>query len=294
MTSKFKGIGVALVTPFDRNLKVDYPALGRLLDYTASNGVDYYVVSGTTGESVTTTREEKAEILNFVKNNNPANLPIVYGHGGNNTMQLKEDLKKIDLEGVDALLSVSPYYNKPSQAGLISHFNSLADASPVPIILYNVPGRTASNIEADTTVELSRHNNIIGIKEASGKLEQCALIASNADPEFLLISGEDVLTPPIVSIGGIGVISVLANGIPKLFTQMVNHCLNADLQASQKLFYQILELNPLMYSESNPVGIKQVLKDFEICGNEVRPPLVSASAKLHEQIQTALRGLQRK
>ncbi len=291
MSHKFSGTGVALVTPFDQNLQIDFSGMKRLLDHTAENGVNYYVVNGTTGESVTTTRKEKALVLEFVKKNNSAGLPIVYGLGGNNTDQLEADLGEIDLDGVDALLSVSPYYNKPSQAGLIQHYNRLADTSPLPIVIYNVPGRTSSNVSAATTTALSKHPQIIGIKEASGDLEQCAEIARDAEPGFLLLSGEDMLTLPIISVGGQGVISVLANALPVLFTKMVDLCLENQWQSAQSLLYKLLEINPLMYQESNPVGIKQLLKELEVCGNEVRLPLVPASTKLQSTIRKALEVL---
>jgi len=288
MSHKFAGTGVALVTPFDHQRQVDFDGLKRLLDYTAGNGVNYYVVNGTTGESATTTSKEKAEILKFVKENNGAGLPVVYGWGGNNTGQLKKDLAGLDLDGVDALLSVGPYYNKPSQAGLVQHYVDLADESPLPIILYNVPGRTSSNIAAATTITLSNHSQIIGIKEASGDLEQCAEISRDAEPGFLLLSGDDMLTLPIVSVGGQGVISVLANGVPNIFTQMVDNCLDNQWSSAQQFLYKLLEINPLMYKESNPVGIKQLLREIGICGSQVRLPLVPATSELQDEIQRAL------
>lgn len=288
MSHKFAGTGVALVTPFDNQLQVDFEGLKRLLDYTAENGVNYYVVNGTTGESATTTKKEKAKILEFVKENNGTGLPVVYGWGGNNTSQLKKDLAELDLDGVEALLSVGPYYNKPSQAGLVQHYLNLADESPLPIILYNVPGRTSSNIAAATTVTLSKHPRILGIKEASGNLEQCAEIARDAAPGFLLLSGDDMLTLPIASVGGQGVISVLANGVPKIFTQMVDSCLDNQWVSAQQPLYKLLEINPLMYKESNPVGIKQLLQEIGICGNQVRLPLVPASNELQDKIRRAL------
>src|SRR5688572_25908548 len=207
---KFYGTGVALVTPFDSTGAIDYKALKKLLAHTAK-GVDYYVVMGTTGESVTVSSEEKKKVLEFVKANNSKGLPIVYGIGGNNTQNVLDTIKATNLKGVDAILSVSPYYNKPSQEGIYQHFAAVADASPLPLILYNVPGRTGSNLTAETTLRLAQHKNIIGVKEASGNLEQCMKISKYMPKDFLLFSGDDLIIIPLYSIGGKGVISVLAN-----------------------------------------------------------------------------------
>ena len=216
---ELKGTGVALVTPFNDDLSVDFDGLLSLLKHTAQ-GVDYYVVQGTTGETATTSVEEKASILKFVREHNPKSLPLVYGIGGNNTQAVIETIKSTDLTGVTALLSVSPYYNKPSQEGIYQHFTMVADASPIPVILYNVPGRTQSNIAASTTLRLAKHENIIGIKEASGDLVQCMAIAKDAPKDFLLISGDDLLTTPMMAVGAVGVISVLANAFPTTFKRI--------------------------------------------------------------------------
>ena len=210
---KLYGIGVALVTPFEANGEIDFPSLKKVLNHTSGN-VDYFVVMGTTGESVTLSKEEKKQVLDFVLKNNPRKLPIVYGIGGNNTAAVLEEIQQTDLSQVDALLSVSPAYNKPSQEGIIRHFYSLADQTPVPIILYNVPGRTASNLTAHTILRLAEHKKIVGVKEASGNLEQCMKIVKEKPSDFMLISGDDLLTLPIYAIGGVGVISVLANAYP--------------------------------------------------------------------------------
>lgn len=280
---KLYGTGVALVTPFTNEGLVDYDGLKRVLDFTAL-GVDYFVVMGTTGEVATVTRSEKKAVLAFARANNPKNLPIVYGIGGNNTAAVIEEIKDTDLKGVDAILSVSPYYNKPSQRGIIAHFKAIADASPVPVILYNVPGRTMSNMTAETTLELAKHPNIIGMKEASGNLEQCKAIADGKPEDFLLLSGEDLLTDEIIKLGGKGVISVLANGFPEEFSSISNLALNGDFEGAKKITESFKEINPLMYAESNPVGVKEVLRLKEICGNQVRLPLVSASDELKKQI----------
>jgi len=278
---------VALVTPFNKDLGIDYKGLLKLLEHTAK-GVDYYVVQGTTGESATTSTAEKADILSFVKQNNPSDLPIVYGIGGNNTQLVLDTIKSTDLSGVTALLSVSPYYNKPSQEGIYQHFKMVADTSPIPVILYNVPGRTQSNISASTTLRLAEHKNIIGIKEASGDLAQCMAIAKDAPEGFLLISGDDLLTTSMMAIGAVGVISVLANAFPKAFKRITQSALSNDFSASSKATFELLEINPLMYAESNPVGVKHVLQEMGICGNYVRMPLLPATEELQREIKDLL------
>jgi 4-hydroxy-tetrahydrodipicolinate synthase len=280
---KLYGTGVALVTPFDKTLKVDFKALKKLLRHTAK-GVDYYVVMGTTGESVTVSNEEKKQVLQFVKENNDARLPIVYGVGGNNTEQVLETIRSTDLDGVDALLSVSPYYNKPSQEGIFQHFKSVAQTSPVPVILYNVPGRTASNLTAETTLRLAREQNIVAVKEASGNMEQCLKIARDKPRDFLLISGDDMLTIPLYSIGGKGVISVLANAYPQPFRKMKDFCFSGDYDKASRELFKLLDINGPMYEESNPVGLKALLSEMGICANYVRLPLVPASATLQRKI----------
>ncbi|MCC9167491.1 4-hydroxy-tetrahydrodipicolinate synthase [Pontibacter harenae] len=285
---RLRGTGVALVTPFTTDLKVDYEALPKLLDFVLDGGVNYLVINGTTAESVTTSTEEKAEILQFVKKHVGKRVPLVYGLGGNHTHQVLETIKQTDLEGVDAILSVSPYYNKPSQQGIYQHYVQVADASPVPVILYNVPGRTGSNVTADTTLKLASHQNIIGTKEASGNLEQCMQIAKNKPADFLLISGDDMLTLPMISFGADGIISVLANAFPEKFNQMVQLALDHNFTEAAQLLYDFVDLNPLMYEESNPVGVKAALEHFGVCSAAVRLPLLEASAGLKERIQKAL------
>lgn len=283
---KLYGTGVALVTPFDSTGAIDYKALKKLLTHTAK-GVDYYVVMGTTGESVTVSSAEKQEVLKFVKKNNTAKLPIVYGIGGNNTQAVLDTIRSTDLKGVDAILSVSPYYNKPSQEGIYQHFKTIADASPLPIILYNVPGRTASNLTAETTLRLAAHKNIIGIKEASGNLEQCMRIAKSMPKDFLLISGDDLLTVPLYAIGGKGVISVLANALPIPFKKMKAFAFAGNYAKASQHQFSLLEINGPMYEESNPVGIKQLLSELGVCGNHVRLPLIPASEVLKKKISKA-------
>ena len=288
--NKLRGTGVALVTPFDENENIDFDGLRNLLDHTAK-GVDYFVVQGTTGESVTTTNQEKREILEFVIRNNSKTLPIVYGIGGNNTKNVLETIQGTNFSGVDAILSVSPYYNKPSQEGIITHFTKIADISPVPVILYNVPGRTSSNLTAVTTLELSKHPNIMGIKEASGNVEQAMMITSNTPDDFLVISGDDMLTVPLMSIGVVGVISVLANAFPVIFKNMVHGALEGNYETATKEASKLLKINPLMYEESNPVGIKEVLRQMNICRNNCRLPLLPASSDLSQRIANELRNI---
>lgn len=280
---KLYGTGVALVTPFTDDLEVDFKSLKRLLNHTAK-GVDYYVVLGTTGESATLSADEKKNVLEFVRQNNNKKLPLVYGIGGNNTREVIDSINNADLNGVEALLSVSPYYNKPSQEGIFRHFTAIADASPIPVILYNVPGRTGSNITAETTLRLAKHKNIIGIKEASGNLEQCMRIARDMPRDFLLISGDDLLSVPLYAIGAKGVISVLANAYPVIFRKMKEFSFAGNYAKASQEAFKLIDINPLMYEESNPVGLKALLEDMKICSGKVRLPLAEASESLHRKI----------
>ena len=280
---KLYGTGVALVTPFTESLEVDFKALKRLLQHTAK-GVDYYVVMGTTGEAATCSEEEKKAVLEFVKENNPNNLPIVYGIGGNNTQHLIDSINSTDFDGVTALLSVSPYYSKPSQEGIIRHFTVIADQSPVPVILYNIPSRTSSNLTAETTLRLAAHPNIIGTKEASGNLEQCMRISKNMPKDFLLISGDDMQTVAMYAIGGKGVISVLANAYPKVFTKIKEFAFAGNYSKASQQLYKLLEINSPMYAEGNPVGVKYLLEVLGVCKSAVRLPLVEASGELQGAI----------
>jgi 4-hydroxy-tetrahydrodipicolinate synthase len=279
------GTGVALITPFDKNLQVDFQGLANLLQHTANT--DYWVVHGTTGESVTTTAGEKAAIADFIRQHNPTKKTLVYGLGGNNTQQLLQELKQTDFSGFSAILSVSPYYNKPTQEGIYQHYKMIADNSPLPIILYNVPGRTMSNLTAQTTLKLAEHTNIIGIKEASGNVEQCMRIAKNKPADFLLISGDDLLTVPMISFGASGVISVLANAFPT-FSEMVKLALAGNYAKASTILYTLLDINEAMYVESNPVGVKQALEIMGVCGADVRMPLLKASPELKTKIEHLL------
>ena len=286
--NKLHGTGVALVTPFTSNLQVDYAGWRRLLDFCIEGGVEYLVINGTTGESPTITAAEKAELLHVAREHVAGRVPLVYGIGGNDTAVTAALLHDTDLRGVTAILSASPAYNKPSQAGLIAHYLRLADASPLPLLLYNVPGRTASNLTADTTLRLAQHPHIIGIKEASGNLEQCLTILSRRPTGFLVLSGDDMLTPSLIAHGAEGVISVLGNAFPKRFSELTRLALAGNFAAASKALFEFLPLNPLMYEESNPVGVKAALEALGVCGAAVRLPLLEASSGLKERISKAL------
>jgi 4-hydroxy-tetrahydrodipicolinate synthase len=281
----FKGIGVALATPFLDDQSIDFESLKRLIDHVIAGGVDYLVVLGTTGESATLTASEKAQVLKAAVEYNKGRVPLILGLGGNATQKLLDEIEATEFYGVAGILSVSPYYNKPTQEGIIAHYRALADASPAPLVLYNIPGRTMSNLNASTTLTLSHHPNIVGIKEASGNLEQCMQIAASMPKDFLLLSGDDLLTKPILSIGGSGVISVLANAIPATFKILIE----GDSKASLEAAYSLLELNSLMYQEGNPVGLKNLLLHQGILSSDqVRLPLLRASKDLSHKIHKAL------
>jgi 4-hydroxy-tetrahydrodipicolinate synthase len=291
MSSRFEGTGVALVSPMNEEGGIDHTGLKNLLSHVMKH-VDYLVVHGTTGETATTTQKEKEEILEIVKKENNKKLPIVCGIGGNNTAEVIERIKKCPLEGVDAILSVSPYYNKPSQEGIFQHYKAIAEASHLPVILYNVPGRTGSNITSKTTARLSEVKNIIGIKEASGDFTQALEIAKSVRKDFMLISGDDLMTIPLCTIGGRGSISVLANAFPKKFAEMVRFALKGNYKDAADLLKLFSDINPYLYEESNPVGIKQALELLGVCKNEVRLPLTKASEGLKSKIRTSLASLQ--
>lgn len=282
--NELSGTGVALVTPFHESGELDFDSLKKLLRHTA-RGVDYYVVMGTTGEAATCSREEKQEVLDFVLRNNPKKLPVVYGIGGNSTHAVLDEIEATRLEGVTAVLSVSPFYNKPSQEGIYQHFAAVAEFSPVPVLLYNVPGRTASNITAATTLRLAQHPNVAGIKEASGNLEQCMLIARHKPRHFLLISGDDLQTLALQSMGGVGVISVLANAFPLHFRKALAFAQKGQLLKGYEYLFALLDLNGPMYEEGNPTGIKFLLECMGICQAHTRLPLVPPSPLLQKKIK---------
>jgi 4-hydroxy-tetrahydrodipicolinate synthase len=282
------GTGVALVTPFTPTHEVDYAGWRQLLDFTLAGGVEYLVINGTTGESPTTTTAEKAELLHMAKDHVAGRVPLVYGLGSNDTAHAESLLHSTDLEGITAILSASPAYNKPSQAGLVAHYQRLADASPLPLLLYNVPGRTGSNMSADTTLRLAEHANIIGIKEASGNLEQCLAILARKPADFLFLSGDDMMTVPLIACGAVGIITVLGNAFPQKFSDMTRAALAGNFAQAQQLLFDFVALNPLMYEEGNPVGVKAALALQGVCGGDVRLPLVAASEALTARIKALL------
>ncbi len=273
---KFKGTGVALVTPFRKEGGVDYNALQKLVEFQIDNGVNYLVVQGTTGESVTLNEDEKQAILEFVIDINKKRLPIVLGVGGNNTASVVNQMNKFNHYSIDAYLSVSPYYNKPPQKGIIAHYKEIANSTDKPIILYNVPGRTSSNMSSETTLELAHSvPNIIGVKEASGNLEQIMEIISRKPNDFLVISGDDALTLPHIACGGDGVISVVANAFPKRFSSMVSHALSGELEKARSFHYELFPIIQQLFADGNPGGIKYVLKLINIGEDHMRLPLVN-------------------
>jgi len=287
-----KGTGVALVTPFLEDGAVDFDGLTNLVNHVIEGGLDYLVVLGTTGETATLSTTEKDQVLAHVKQINNSRLPIVIGIGGNNTAAIVEEFERVDLNGVDAILSASPYYNKPTQEGIFQHYKVLAEHAPLPLILYNVPGRTASNMTAETTLRLAHTvENIAGIKEASGDLNQVMDIVNGKPEDFLVISGEDALNFPIIACGGVGVISVLANTLPNLTSNVVKMSLNSDNAEARKLHYSSLDFINLLFAEGNPAGVKAALKIQGVCGADVRMPLMKASKELTEKLEKELKSL---
>ena len=282
---KFKGTGVALVTPFNENGKVDYNGLQKLVEFQINNGTNYLVVQGTTGESVTLTNDEKIAVLDYIIEINAGKLPILLGVGGNSTSDVCDKIKFFSGHKIDGFLSVSPYYNKPSQHGIYEHFKSISNATSLPIIIYNVPGRTSSNITADTTVQLAKDfKNIVGIKEASGNLEQIMTIILKKPDNFLVISGDDALTLGHILVGGDGVISVIANAFPKRFSTMVNAALNKNLDLAKEKHYELLEIIHYLFVDGNPAGIKYLLKLINICSDYVRLPLVGVTEETSKKL----------
>lgn len=282
---RLSGMGVALVTPFTPQNTIDFPALGRLIDYQIEGGASFIVVLGTTAETPTLTPAERQAVQEFVASHVNGRVPLVLGKGGNNTAALIEDLRTSDLTGYSAILSVAPYYNKPTQQGLYSHFNAIADASPLPVILYNVPGRTGVNLSAATTLALALHPRIIAIKEASGSVTQAAEIAAKAPEDFFVLSGDDALTLPLIGVGATGVISVLGNAYPRRFSRLVNDALSGHAAAARTAHHLFGPLYRLLFAEGNPAGIKSALAAMELLQPGLRLPLTPVS----EATDTAIR-----
>ncbi len=286
MTDPLTGTGVALVTPFHSDRSIDFEALGRMADHVIDGGVEYIVALGTTGESVTLSKEEKKEVVEHVIHAADKRVPVVMGISSNDTYHLQETIKHTDLSGIAAVLSVAPYYNKPSQKGLYEHFSVVSKVSPVPVILYNVPSRTSSNINAETITWLaSNHKNIIGVKEASGNLIQIMQIIKNKPDHFHVISGDDTFTLPMIYLGGSGAISVVANSYPQEYSNMVRAALKKDFKKANELHYLLLDYISALFEEGSPTGIKAALEIMGLCEKTVRLPLVQASDNLMQKLK---------
>jgi 4-hydroxy-tetrahydrodipicolinate synthase len=289
MTHAFTGAGVALITPFNEDKSIDYSALERLVENQVSGGIDYLVVLGTTGETPALSEIEKKEIVRFVIEKNAGRLKIVVGMGSNNTMSLVECIKNTDFNGIDAILSVTPYYNKPTQEGLFQHFKMVVEACPIPVILYNVPGRTGVNMDADTTLRIANlSEKVVAVKEASGDLGQFAKIIGYAPDHFKVISGDDSLTLPSVTMGSVGVISVIANALPEKLSQLTHASLSGNIALASQLHLQMTEMLKLIFREGNPGGVKALMEMLGTAKNQVRLPLVPVSAATYMLIENEL------
>lgn len=289
---QLRGTGVALVTPFKDNMEIDFPALERVIDFVIDNGVEYVITLGTTGETPTLSKEEKIELILFTYEKVADRVPVVVGIGGNNTLSLIKDLETFPLQKAAAVLSASPYYNKPSQEGIYQHYKALAEVSPKPIILYNVPGRTGRNMTADTTLRLAKDfKNIVGIKEASGDMAQSMQILKDKPADFLVVSGDDNLAMPQIACGMDGVISVAANCLPKQFSEMVRLSLKGNFAAAKQLNDQMLEAYDLLFAENNPAGVKAFMAELNLLENNVRLPVVPLSDGLYESVKKYLQAL---
>ena len=287
---KIKGTGVALITPFNEDFSVDYIGLEKLVNYQVDGGIDYLVLMGTTGESAVLSKTEKQEVIAFCKKINAGRLPIVLGIGGNNTLALVEEMKNTDFAGVDAVLSVSPAYNKPTQEGIYQHYKMIAEACPLPIILYNVPGRTASNMAADTTMRLANDfENIVAVKEASGNMDQIMNIIKSKPSDFVVLSGDDGLTLPMIHMGAEGVISVIGQSHPKQYSDMVSFGMSGNKKIANQLHYSLYDYYGPLYAEGNPTGVKACLELLGICKSVVRPPLVGASDAIKNKLKSLMK-----
>lgn len=289
--ANIKGMGIALITPFKTDMSVDYEALLRLVEYQVTAGADFLAVLCTTAETPTLSAEERAKVRKCVVEQVRGRIPIVLGCGGNNTMAIVEELKNGDWRGIDAILSVVPYYNKPSQEGLFQHFTAIANASPIPVILYNVPGRVGVNMTAATTLRLASHPNIIAIKEASGNFDQIDDIIKNKPENFTVLSGDDGITFPLITLGAEGVISVIGNAFPKEFAKMVRLAMEGEYSSALNIHHRFKELFSLLFVDGNPAGVKAMLNAMGYCENVLRLPLVPTRITTFEKIQQILRQL---
>ncbi|MBQ3354924.1 MAG: 4-hydroxy-tetrahydrodipicolinate synthase [Bacteroidales bacterium] len=285
MKNIFKGTGIALITPFNDDKSVDFVSLERIVNHVINGGADFLVALGTTSEAPTLTAEEKKQVVSTILKANAQRLPVLLGMGGNNTQNVIDQIKAQDFTGIDGILSVVPYYNKPNQRGMKAHFEAIADASPVPVILYNVPGRVGVNLQASTSVELAQHPNIVAVKEASGNLQQIMDILRDKPVDFDVLSGDDGITQPLMALGAQGVISVAANAYTKPFAKMMNAMKEGQTEVALKLHYSMLRMNQLIFADGNPAGIKCLMSLMGLCKNVLRLPLVSASEKVQQDIE---------
>ncbi len=281
----FIGTGVALITPFNDDYSVDYQSLRNIVDFTLQNGADFLVALGTTSEAPTMNAEEKAKVTKTIIETANGRCPILLGMGGNNTSALIDSIRNQDFTGIDGILSVVPYYNKPNQRGMKAHFRHVADVSPVPVVLYNVPGRVGVNLQAATTVELAKHPNIVAVKEASGNLQQIMEILRDKPSDFTVLSGDDGITQPMMALGAKGVISVAANGYPQPFCKMVHLMLEDKEKEALPLHYKMLKMNGLIFADGNPAGIKALMAHEGLCKNVLRLPLVPVSDNVRQDIE---------
>jgi len=283
------GTGTALITPFKSDFSIDFEALTAIVNHQIENGTDYFVVLGTTGESATLSKEEKSQVIDCIKNANGGRLPMVLGIGGNDTAKVHEEFQHANLNGFCAILSVSPYYNKPNQEGIFRHYQTLAADSPLPIIIYNVPGRTGSNMTAETQLRLAELPNIVATKEASGNLEQVMKIISKKPANFLVISGDDALTFPMIAAGASGVISVINHAYPKQFSGMVRAALSGDINTARDLHYATLEGAMEIFADGSPGGIKVMLNQMGLCQTTVRPPLYGVNSQVEQKLRSLVK-----
>ncbi|MCF8463988.1 MAG: 4-hydroxy-tetrahydrodipicolinate synthase [Flavobacteriales bacterium] len=289
---ELKGTGVAMVTPFNSDDCINFEHLEKLTNHLVEGGIDYLVVLGTTGESVTLTKQEKDDVLDCVVRVNDGRVPVILGVGGNNTAEVCAQLNNLDTTGLTAILSVSPAYNKPTQEGIYQHYASISDCSPLPIILYNVPGRTSSNMTAETTLRLAHgFENIVAIKEASGSLDQCMKIIKDRPAGFLMISGDDNFSLPLIASGGDGVISVVANALPKEYSNLIRASLSGDFETARSLQYRLFDIVNLLFAEGNPAGVKCALHALGVCEENVRLPLVQVSDKLRSELSALVKNV---
>jgi 4-hydroxy-tetrahydrodipicolinate synthase len=286
---KFRGTGVAIVTPFKNDSSIDFAALGRVVNHVINGGVNYLVVMGTTGESVTLTKDEKKAIISYVVEVTDNRVPLVIGIGGNSTQEVINCVRHTNLTKVDGILSVAPYYNKPNQRGLFQHFKAIATSSPIPVIMYNVPGRTCSNISSETCIELANQcENIVAVKEASGDIAQIMRIIKGKPDNFSVISGDDMMTIPIIASGGSGVISVLANAFPATTAELVTNSLKSNFKSAREIQLRYLEMTELLFIDGNPAGVKAMLSIMNLCQNNLRLPLVPVNRNIYTRIQKAI------